>query len=113
MFGSLRNGFLKRGDIIVCDNWSGYVGKNSGERLREELLHKFQILVYPIPAYSPELNAIELIWNQLKLYLRHHERVSSDEEALLLVINWLNSLQMEVVTKSIMHVYNYITTFLK
>ena len=41
MYAAVQSGYVKHGDIIICDNWSGYVGQHCGEKLRNELLNEF------------------------------------------------------------------------
>ena len=57
--------FLRQGDILVVDNWSGFVGANTGAVLAE-MLEPLGISIWPLPKYSPELNPIELLWNYIK-----------------------------------------------
>ena len=61
--------YLFPGDILVCDNWAGFVGENQG-RVLNEILEEFGIIVWALPRYSPELNPIELLWNHMKGFLR-------------------------------------------
>jgi len=59
---------LNRGDIVVMDNLSAH--KSSKTRiLIESVGAKIQFL----PAYSPDLNPIELMWSKVKNLLRKAE----------------------------------------
>jgi len=56
---------LHRGDLVICDNLSSH--KVSG--VREALEDCGAELLY-LPAYSPDLNPIELAFSKLKAFLR-------------------------------------------
>ena len=56
---------VSRGDIIVLDN----LGAHKDARVRAAAQHAGVRLVYQ-PAYSPELNPIELAWAKLKWFLK-------------------------------------------
>jgi hypothetical protein len=47
-----RTNFLFPGDILVVDNWSGFVGVNTGAVLADELKN-IGISIWPLPKYSP------------------------------------------------------------
>jgi transposase len=64
---------LRRGDIVVMDNLNIHKMK----RVRELIAAAGATAVY-LPTYSPELNPIELWWNDLKRELR---KLSIDIEA--------------------------------
>lgn len=70
---------LNAGDILVMDNLSAH---KDGEAL--ELLAKAGVKVRFLPAYSPDLNPIELMWSKVKGILRKIE--ARTNEALLLAI---------------------------
>jgi len=56
---------LRRGDLVICDNLSSHkVGgvREAIEACAAELLY--------LPAYSPDLNPIELAFSKLKAFLR-------------------------------------------
>jgi transposase len=56
---------LRRGDLVICDNLSSH--KVSGVR---ELLADCGAELLYLPAYSPDLNPIELAFSKLKAFLR-------------------------------------------
>jgi transposase len=56
---------LRRGDLVICDNLSSH--KVSG--VREAVADCGAELLY-LPAYSPDLNPIELAFSKLKAFLR-------------------------------------------
>ena len=62
--------FILPNDILVVDNWSGFVGYHKGQMLAE-VLQELGIEVWPLPRYSPELNAIELLWQFVKQHIQH------------------------------------------
>ena len=59
---------LNRGDIVVMDNLSAHKSSKTRE-LIESVGAKIQFL----PAYSPDLNPIELMWSKVKNLLRQAE----------------------------------------
>jgi len=50
--------------VIVLDNASIHHGISEATRQRWLLEHK--VILFYLPAYSPELNMIEIVWRQLK-----------------------------------------------
>jgi len=70
---------LKAGDILVMDNLSAH---KDSEAL--DLLKSAGVKVRFLPAYSPDLNPIELMWSKVKALLRKAE--ARTHEALLLAI---------------------------
>ena len=67
---ALRTQFLWPGDILVLDNASIHLYKEC-KNLDDYLYEYFGILLLFLPARSPELNPIELLWNVLVQRLRH------------------------------------------
>ena len=65
--------WLRHGDVVVLDNLNIHKMK----RVRELITEAGATAVY-LPTYSPELNPIELWWNDLKRELR---KQSIDHEA--------------------------------
>ena len=61
--------FLRQGDVLVVDNCSiHFSGQNS--ELQEKLWTEAGILMILLPPYHPELNPIELVFNDLVQNLR-------------------------------------------
>lgn len=56
---------LKKGDVVIMDNLSSH--KVSGVI---EPIEKAGASVLFLPAYSPDLNPIELMWSKIKSFLR-------------------------------------------
>jgi transposase len=65
------DGFLERGDILVCDNAPVHKGVDSLPKLSRFLAAK-GIQLWFLPKYSPELNPCELVFAQVKNWLRRH-----------------------------------------
>ena len=66
----VRRNFAPTGDVIVYDNASMH--KNAECRyLRESLWVCVVIMIVYLPAYTPELNPIELMFNTFTMRLRH------------------------------------------
>ena len=70
---------LAPGDVLVMDNLSAHKDR---EALR--LLEEAGVKVRFLPAYSPDLNPIELMWSKVKALLRKAE--ARTNETLLLAI---------------------------
>jgi len=70
---------LKTGDVVVMDNLSAHK-----DRQALGLLNDAGVKVRFLPAYSPDLNPIELMWSKVKALLRKAEARNND--ALLLAI---------------------------
>jgi transposase len=70
---------LSAGDILVMDNLSAHK-----DRQALDLLKNAGVAVRFLPAYSPDLNPIELMWSKVKALLRKAE--ARTNEALLLAI---------------------------
>jgi len=58
---------LKKGDVLILDNASAH----DADELRD-ILTPLEVRVMFLPPYSPELNPIELIWSQVKNFLKKH-----------------------------------------
>lgn len=58
---------LKAGQVVVLDNAS-FHRKNK----LQELLEPLGCRLLPLPPYSPDLNRIEPLWNQIKALIKHH-----------------------------------------
>lgn len=67
---ALRTQFLQPGDILVLDNASIHLYKEC-KNLDDYLYEYYGILLLFLPARSPELNPIELLWHVLVQRLRH------------------------------------------
>ena len=76
---------LKQGDVVVMDNLSSHKNKEVVEMI-ENVGAKVEFL----PAYSPDLNPIELMWSKVKTTLRKLE--ARDQEELLQAIGTALSL---------------------
>lgn len=62
---------LKQGDMVICDNLSSH--KVAG--VRDAIEARGAELLY-LPAYSPDLNPIEMAFSKLKAILRQHSERS-------------------------------------
>ena len=102
------DGYIKAGDVIIVDNWSGFVGRNTGEILAE-VLGTVGISIWPLPTYSPELNAIELLWHWAKSRLRKLQVPINDEGAMQQIFEELSAITN--VQGFVSHVENYISSF--
>jgi hypothetical protein len=62
---------LVAGDFLVLDNASVHGAYDTWNTLKQ-ILDAAQVNIVFLPMYSPELNPIELVFAQVKHYLRHH-----------------------------------------
>ena len=94
---------LKRGDIVVMDNLGAH--KNARAiRLIEEAGARVEFL----PAYSPDLNPIELMWSKVKSVLRS-EQARGYEELIAAIRSALNSVTAQDARNWFAHCgYNFI-----
>ena len=72
----IQNKVIRRGDIIVVDNLNIHVVGWAYENLME-LFEFFGITYVLLPAYSPELNPAELVFNKLKMSISNVTSVES------------------------------------
>lgn len=59
---------LRPGDIVVMDNLGAHKNENTLEQIRQAGAE-----VRFLPAYSPDLNPIEMMWSKVKALLRKAE----------------------------------------
>ncbi len=58
---------LKPGQVVIFDNALLY-----RETRLQRLLEPLACRLLPLPPYSPDLNRIEPLWNQVKARIKHH-----------------------------------------
>jgi len=80
---------LNPGDIVVMDNLSAH--KSSKTR---ELIESVGAQIRFLPAYSPDLNPIELMWSKVKNLLRTAE-ARTPEDLISAVKDSLNKISAE------------------
>jgi transposase len=99
--GNQEKDFLDKGSkmIIVLDNASYHKRLDIRDKINQELPN---IVLEFLPAYSPDLNLIELVWHSCKEYIAHRLFNSVDElksllERLLnqneLIIKWQRKIE--------------------
>ena len=64
---------LRRGDFLIVDNAAVHGGSASYPIL-DMVLTAFGVKLVFLPAYSPELNPCELVFNVVKCAIRNHQR---------------------------------------
>ena len=65
---------LRPGDVLVMDNLSAHKNKQT-----LDLLAAAGVQTLFLPAYSPDLNPIELMWSKVKNHLRTAEARTQEE----------------------------------
>jgi len=65
--------WLRVGDVVILDNLAPH---RSGPALAQ--IEKAGATVLPLPAYSPDLNPIEMMWSKVKESLRAAEARNED-----------------------------------
>ena len=91
-------GFIKRGDMILHDNATIHVNGDTAEL--KDVCRSLGIDVINLPAYSPELNPIELVFNIIvqRFSSRFNEsNTCMDEEILQLLHSVVDSITPDVV----------------
>ena len=83
----MQIGFLIRGDIAVCGNAQLYV-KEDNDMLCN-ILHSTGINSIPLPAYSSELNLIELVFNIMvqRFTSKYSESSVKNNKEMILFLN--------------------------
>jgi hypothetical protein len=66
-----ENNYLKKGDFLIMDNSSVHLAEYTTDRLIQ-LMNEIGFNLVFLPAYSPELNPIELIFGIIKNSIRHN-----------------------------------------
>ena len=76
--GNLESNFSENGPLIliILDNASYHKKKVIIEAIEKELPN---IQLYFLPAYSPDMNLVELVWHSAKEYIAHRLFKSVDE----------------------------------
>eukprot|EP01119_Soliformovum_irregulare_P003638 TRINITY_DN1445_c0_g1_i2.p1 TRINITY_DN1445_c0_g1~~TRINITY_DN1445_c0_g1_i2.p1 ORF type:complete len:314 (-),score=86.19 TRINITY_DN1445_c0_g1_i2:79-1020(-) len=72
---AIKVGYLKRGDVLVMDNASVHTGSDMLPDL-QKMADMFDIDLRYLPTYSPELNPVELVFANVKNWLRSHRDTS-------------------------------------
>ncbi|HRP37904.1 MAG TPA: transposase [Candidatus Dojkabacteria bacterium] len=99
------NGDLMNGDYLIVDNAAIHHGSDSHELL-ELILEFFGVQLIYLPAYSPELNPCELVFNVVKKHIRYHrDRFSPIFEEVLKAV--------ATITESMMKAFYYHCIFPK
>ncbi|EFA79070.1 hypothetical protein PPL_08540 [Heterostelium album PN500] len=68
---AIESDFLKEGDVLIMDNATVHLGDDTHPIIVERLTNAGVDIRF-LPAYSPELNPIELVFGYVKNYVRHH-----------------------------------------
>ncbi|HEX4140037.1 MAG TPA: IS630 family transposase [Candidatus Methylacidiphilales bacterium] len=76
---------LRPGDIVICDNLAAHRDVAT-QKLIEALGAELRFL----PAYSPDLNPIEMMWSKVKAFLRQ-AKARTDPELLAAIAEALQS----------------------
>jgi transposase len=71
----LENKHLNEGDYFIVDNATVHNGQESFIMIYQLLSMKGVKLIF-LPKYSPELNPCELVFAQIKRYLKEHREVN-------------------------------------
>lgn len=71
LIDACRNGHLQRGDFLVVDNAKVHVSRE-WENVRDLLLAAVGVSLIRLPAYFPEFMPCELVFQNVKRYMRAH-----------------------------------------
>ncbi len=86
---ALEDAYLRRGDYLICDNASVH-HQNESVTLLKEILRAFGVQLVFLPAYSPELNPCELVFGNIKRYIRNSDLNALIVEKLFLSFGTIN-----------------------
>ena len=67
---------LRSGDIVICDNLAAHRDAEA-----QKLIEARGAELVFLPAYSPDLNPIEMMWSKVKTHLRQ-AKARTDEDLL-------------------------------
>jgi transposase len=81
-----REGYLVAGDYLIVDNASIHAGEESYDIIME-ILESYGVCLIKLPVYSPELNPCELIFSQLKRYIRNHAKSQEIRKEVLIALS--------------------------
>jgi len=71
VFYLISIGFLSRGDVFIFDNCTIHIHfKGENEWLQDVIWCEHGIMMAPLPAYAPELNPTELVFQTIVQRLR-------------------------------------------
>jgi hypothetical protein len=86
-------GYLRKGDILIGDNWPGHCAADIVLEM-DEILKGHGVTLIFLPKYSPELNPCELCFSRIKAIVRR--RVTSDNY-LQSIVDGILSLDAEII----------------
>lgn len=101
--GAVQAGYLGEGDVLVMDNAAVHFARDTFEAI-DELCASACFTIRFLPAYSPEYNPCELIFSQLKRWLRQNR--SPQESLHLTVLRGIATISDETVIKYYEHCVN-------
>ena len=99
------NQFLQELSSMVKDNRHvALITDNAGWYLAKRLLVPDNITLVPLPAYSPELNAMEQIWQWIKNHFLSNQCYEGYDDIVAKACHAWNQLSADIeLVKSIMH----------
>jgi len=71
-----QSGHLNSGDYLIVDNAAVHGGAASWRCLMDTL-NAYNVTLRYLPAYSPELNPCELVFNQVKRCIKSHRQLGT------------------------------------
>ena len=81
MIRLLKIGFLKTGDVFIVDNCTIHLKGANEHIIVDALWHQHNILLLPLPPYTPELNPTKLVFNTMASRLKaKRSRVTSNTD---------------------------------
>ncbi|CAF0893167.1 unnamed protein product, partial [Brachionus calyciflorus] len=88
------------GHRLIMDN-----DRKHTSALTKQWLKKNCINHWPTPAQSPDLNPIELVWHELKTYIRHKKPTTKQSFINSIGEFWSNRMTDEKCSKYISHIF--------
>jgi len=74
---ALNDGYLRRYDIIILDNAKIHKGEDIWDGLKT-LVEDFDLQIWYLPTYSPELNPNELVFAKVKSWIYNYRQSDAD-----------------------------------
>ena len=75
--------------VLIVDNASIHRSRKMSD-WRQLLEEEYSMSLYFLPAYSPELNRIEMVWRQMKYRWRDFQVMAADQ-----IQNWVDHVSTE------------------
>lgn len=94
-----KAGFLTKGNFLIIDNAAVHCGMDSYDVIMS-ILTTFGVTILKMPTYSPELNPCELVFSQMKRFVRNNRSKNNQTTLCYEVLTSLSTIRRD-------NLYNY------